>query len=80
MQRMAEDEDGEAEGPVVGYDAFFEALVSGRLKLGQPLKQEELPAVPGVTLSPMRELTALLENQRLITVRRRISVRSSTLM
>lgn len=71
---MAEDEDGEAEGPVVGYDAFFEALVSGRLKLGQTLKQEELAAVLGVTLSPMREITALLENEGLITVRRRIGI------
>jgi DNA-binding GntR family transcriptional regulator len=70
---MADSEDGEAEGPV-GYDAFFEALVSGRLKLGQTLKQEELAAVLGVTLSPMREITALLENEGLITVRRRIGI------
>lgn len=54
-----------------GYYAFFEALVSGKLRLGQTLKQEELAAVLGVTLSPMREITTLLETEGLVTVRRR---------
>lgn len=57
-----------------GYYAFFEALVSGRLKLGQTLKQEELADILGVTLSPMREITALLENESLLRVRRRVGI------
>lgn len=57
-----------------GYAAFFEALVSGRLKLGQVLKQEELGKVLGLSLSPMRELTTLLEAEGLITVRRRVGI------
>lgn len=73
MQLRSEREE-EAAGTPVGYEAFFEALVAGRLKLGQTLKQEELAAVLGVTLSPMREITALLENEGLISVRRRVGV------
>lgn len=57
-----------------GYAAFFEALVAGRLKLGQTLKQEELGAILGVSLSPMREITTLLEAEGLITVRRRVGI------
>ncbi|MBK8083489.1 MAG: GntR family transcriptional regulator [Devosia sp.] len=45
----------------VGYNAFFEALIEGRLQLGQTLKQEELGATLGLSLSPMRETTTLLE-------------------
>jgi DNA-binding GntR family transcriptional regulator len=57
-----------------GYAAFFEALVAGRLKLGQTLKQEELAETLGVSLSPMREITTLLEAEGLITVRRRVGI------
>jgi DNA-binding GntR family transcriptional regulator len=57
-----------------GYLAFFEALVSGRLKLGQTLKQEELCEILGLSLSPMRETTTLLEAEGLITVRRRVGI------
>lgn len=57
-----------------GYDAFFEALIAGRLKLGQTLKQEELAAILGVSLSPMREVTTLLEAEGLVTVRRRVGI------
>ena len=57
-----------------GYLAFIEALVSGRLRLGQTLKQEELCVILGISLSPMREATTLLEAEGLITVRRRIGI------
>ncbi len=58
----------------VGYAAFFEALVSGKLKLGQTLRQEELAQILGVSLSPVREVTTLLEAEGLITVRRRVGI------
>ena len=48
--------------------------MDGRLKLGQTLKQEELCDVLGISLSPMREATTLLEAEGLITVRRRIGI------
>lgn len=57
-----------------GYLAFIDALVEGRLKLGQTLKQEELCEVLGMSLSPMRETTTLLEAEGLIAVRRRIGI------
>jgi DNA-binding GntR family transcriptional regulator len=57
-----------------GYAAFFEALVAGRLKLGQTLRQEELAEILGVSLSPVREVTTLLEAEGLITVRRRVGI------
>lgn len=56
------------------YNAFFEALVDGRLKLGQTLKQEELCQALGYTLSPVREATALLEAEGLVTVRRKVGI------
>lgn len=57
-----------------GYLAFVDALLDGRLKLGQTLKQEELCDVLGMSLSPMREATTLLEAEGLITVRKRIGI------
>jgi DNA-binding GntR family transcriptional regulator len=57
-----------------GYLAFVEALLNGRLKLGQTLKQEELCDILGMSLSPIRETTTLLEAEGLITVRRRIGL------
>ncbi len=57
-----------------GYHAFFEALIEGRLKLGQTLKQEELGEVLGLSLSPMRETTTLLEAEGLIKVRRKVGI------
>lgn len=57
-----------------GYLAFVDALLAGRLKLGQTLKQEELCDVLDMSLSPMRETTTLLEAEGLITVRRRIGI------
>lgn len=64
--------DGGIDNP--GYHAFFEALIEGRLKLGQTLKQEELGAILGLSLSPMRETTTLLEAEGMITVRRKVGV------
>ncbi len=57
-----------------GYMAFFDALVAGRLKLGQTLTQDELCKVLGLSLSPMRETTTLLEAEGLITVRRKVGI------
>lgn len=57
-----------------GYLAFVEALVDGRLKLGQTLKQEEFCDILGISLSPFRETTTLLEAEGLVTVRRRIGL------
>lgn len=57
-----------------GYLAFFDALVEGRLKLGQTLTQDELCKVLGLSLSPMRETTTLLEAEGLITVRRKVGI------
>jgi len=57
-----------------GYQAFFGALIEGRLKLGQTLTQEELCQVVGLSLSPMRETTTLLEAEGLITVRRKVGI------
>ena len=57
-----------------GYVAFFDALIDGRLKLGQTIKQEELAEILGLSLSPMRETTTLLEAEGLITVRRRVGL------
>lgn len=57
-----------------GYDRFFDAMVEGRLQFGQTLKQEEMAEILGISLSPMRETTTLLEAEGLITVRRRIGI------
>ena len=57
-----------------GYLAFIDALVTGQLKLGQVLKQQALCEVLGISLSPMREATTLLEAEGLITVRRRVGI------
>jgi DNA-binding GntR family transcriptional regulator len=57
-----------------GYIAFLEALIDGRLKLGQTLKQEELCEILGLSLSPMRETTTLLEAEGLIQVRRKVGI------
>lgn len=57
-----------------GYHAFFEALIEGRLKLGQTLKQEELGEILGLSLSPMRETTTLLEAEGMIKVRRKVGI------
>jgi DNA-binding GntR family transcriptional regulator len=57
-----------------GCAAFFDALLDGRLILGQTLTLEELCAVLGMSLSPVREAVTLLESEGMITVRRRIGV------
>ncbi|HEY4202919.1 MAG TPA: GntR family transcriptional regulator [Devosiaceae bacterium] len=57
-----------------GYHAFFEALIEGRLQLGQTLKQEELGEILGMSLSPMRETTTLLEAEGMIQVRRKVGI------
>jgi DNA-binding GntR family transcriptional regulator len=62
------------EGLNPGYAAFFDALLERRLTLGQTITQEELCEVLGISLSPMREATTLLEAEGLITVRRRVGI------
>lgn len=57
-----------------GYQAFFDALIEGRLKLGQTLTQDELCQILGISLSPMRETTTLLEAEGLISVRRKVGI------
>jgi DNA-binding GntR family transcriptional regulator len=57
-----------------GYVAFFDALIDGRLKLGQTITQDDLCGVLGLSLSPMRETTTLLEAEGLITVRRKVGI------
>ncbi len=54
-----------------GLIAFFDALVDGRLKLGQTLTQDELGSVIGLSLSRMREVTVLLEAEGLVEVRKK---------
>lgn len=54
-----------------GISAFFDALVDGRLKLGQTLTQDELGSIIGLSLSKMREITVLLEAEGLIDVRKK---------
>ncbi len=57
-----------------GYNAFFEALLEGRLRLGQTLTQEQMAVVLGLSLSPMRETTTLLEAEGMITIRRKVGI------
>jgi len=57
-----------------GYFAFFDALIEGRLQLGQTITQENLCAVLGVSLSPLREITTLLQAEGLIDVRRKVGI------
>jgi DNA-binding GntR family transcriptional regulator len=54
---------------------FFDALVEGRLNLGQTIKQIELCDVLGISLSSLREVSVLLEAEGLIEVRKRMGVR-----
>lgn len=57
-----------------GSQAFFAALIDGRLKLGQTITQDELCQVLGLTLSRVRELTVLLEAEGLIQVKKRVGL------
>jgi DNA-binding GntR family transcriptional regulator len=54
--------------------AFFDALVEGRLTLGQTITQEELGGILGFTLSRIRDVTVLLEAEGLIEVRKRLGL------
>jgi DNA-binding GntR family transcriptional regulator len=57
-----------------GYLAFFQALLDGRIKLGETLTLEALCDRLGISLSPLRESVTLLEAEGLITVRRRVGI------
>lgn len=57
-----------------GYAAFFDALIDGRLRLGQTITQEELCAVLGLSLSRMRAVTVLLEAEGLVQIRKRLGL------
>jgi DNA-binding GntR family transcriptional regulator len=58
----------------LGYRRFFDALIAGRLKFGQTLRQEELAEILGLSLSPMRETTTLLEAEGMVQVRRKLGI------
>jgi DNA-binding GntR family transcriptional regulator len=58
----------------LGYKRFFDALIAGRLKFGQTLRQEELAEILGLSLSPMRETTTLLEAEGMVQVRRKLGI------
>jgi DNA-binding GntR family transcriptional regulator len=58
-----------------GYWRFLQALLDGRLKLGETLRQEDLCEVLGMSLSPLRETMTLLAAEGLVEVRRRMGVR-----
>lgn len=57
-----------------GFVAFIDALLDGRLKLGQTLKQDELCDILKISLSPLREAMTLLEAEGLVQVRKRMGV------
>ena len=57
-----------------GYETFYQALMDGRLKLGQTLTQNELCAVLGISMSPLREALTLLQDDGLISPRRRLGL------
>ncbi|MGO1076929.1 GntR family transcriptional regulator [Inquilinus sp. CA228] len=57
-----------------GFIAFVDALIEGRLKLGQTLRQEELCDILKLSLSPLRESMTLLEAEGLVQIRKRLGV------
>jgi DNA-binding GntR family transcriptional regulator len=57
-----------------GFVAFVNALLEGRLKLGQTVKQDELCEILKLSLSPLREAMTLLEAEGLVQVRKRMGV------
>lgn len=61
--------------PNAGYAEFLEALGDGRLQPGQNVTQAELCDILGLSLSPLRETTTLLEAAGLITVRRHAGIK-----
>jgi DNA-binding GntR family transcriptional regulator len=48
-------------------DALREAIVSGRLKPGERLRERELVAFLGISRSPLREAIRILESEGLVT-------------
>jgi DNA-binding GntR family transcriptional regulator len=66
---------GEEFGGDPGYWQFYEALLNGRLRLGQTITQEALCEVLGLSLSPLRETMTILAAEGLIEVRKRVGVR-----
>ena len=75
LQELVKTESALPEGiDNAGYLAFVDALLDGRLKLGQTLRQEELCSTLGMSLSPMREATTLLQAEGLITVRKKLGI------
>lgn len=58
----------------VGYERFRAALLDGSIRLGSTLTQADLCDLLGMSLSPMRETMTLLQEEGLITVRKRAGV------
>ncbi|MBK8084283.1 MAG: GntR family transcriptional regulator [Devosia sp.] len=57
-----------------GYERFRAALLDGRVRLGATLTQSDLCVILDMSLSPMRETMTLLQEEGLITVRKRAGV------
>lgn len=58
----------------IGYERFRQALLDGRVRLGATLTQSDLCVILDMSLSPMRETMTLLQEEGLITVRKRAGV------
>jgi DNA-binding GntR family transcriptional regulator len=57
-----------------GYRRFRQAMQQGRLKPGMIVTQNELCAILGISLTPLRETLVLLEEFGLVEVKRRAGI------
>ena len=57
-----------------GYRRFRQAMQEGRLKPGMVVTQNELCAILGISLTPLRETLVLLEEFGLVEVKRRAGI------
>jgi GntR family transcriptional regulator, rspAB operon transcriptional repressor len=62
------------ESPTTGYRSFRLAMQQGRLKPGMIVTQNELCAILGISLTPLRETLVLLEEFGLVEVKRRAGI------
>jgi DNA-binding GntR family transcriptional regulator len=58
-----------------GYRRFRQAMQEGRLQPGMIVTQNELCAILGISLTPLRETLVLLEEYGLVEVKRRAGIR-----
>lgn len=52
-------------------EAFVQAILSGKIKVGEVVRQSELCEILGTSLSPLRQLLVLLEELELVEVKPR---------